>query len=328
MIKWPILNGNVLSENNQDMMKTIKKLALVFVFISVNASAQDAIVPLWPNAVPNQNMDTDEKEQVEYRESGIIWVTNVQKPTLEVYLPAKGNANGRAVVIFPGGGYSGLAYDWEGRDIAKALNGNGVAGIVVKYRLSRSKSIVADQHIVPLQDAQRAIRIVRSKAKEWNLAENEIGIMGFSAGGHVASTLGTHFEDVVYPAQDVIDGISARPDFMALIYPVITLMEPAVNMGSRESLVGKEPTMEQLNYLSNEKQVKENTPPTFLLHAADDNPVPVENSLMFFKALKAHNISTTMHIYPSGGHGFSLGHKNKGLKNWLDLFVAWLDNLD
>nr|WP_293300093.1 alpha/beta hydrolase [Allomuricauda sp.] len=309
-------------------MKTTRIKFLFLVMMSLGVSAQDAIVPLWPNAVPNQKTDTNEKEQVEYRESGIIWITNVQKPTLEVYLPAKGNANGKAVLIFPGGGYSGLAYDWEGRDIAKALNGNGVAGIVVKYRLPRSKSIVADQQIVPLQDAQRAIRMVRSKAEEWNLAKNEIGIMGFSAGGHVASTLGTHFGDIVYPAQDAIDGISARPDFMALIYPVITLMEPAVNMGSRESLVGKEPTMEQLNYLSNEKQVKANTPPTFLLHAVDDNPVPVENSLMFFEALKAHDISTTMHIYPSGGHGFSLAHKDKRLKNWLDLFVAWLDNLD
>ncbi len=313
---------------NENTMKATRIKFLFLVMMSLGVSAQDAIVPLWPNAVPNQSMDTDEREQVEYRDSGIIWVTNVQKPTLEVYLPAKGNANGKAVIIFPGGGYSGLAYDWEGRDIAKALNGNGVAGIVVKYRLPESKSIVADQQIVPLQDAQRAIRIVRGKAKEWNLVENKIGVMGFSAGGHLASTLGTHFEDKVYPEQDSIDRISARPDFMALIYPVITLMEPAVNMGSRESLVGKEPTMEQLNYLSNEKQIKDNTPPTFLLHAADDTPVPVENSLMFFQALKVHDISTTMHIYPSGGHGFSLGHKNERLKNWLDLFVAWLDNLD
>ena len=150
------------------------------VLISVGMSAQDTIMPLWPKSIPNQHQ-SNEEEVISKSDDGILWVTNVQRPTLEVYLPSKRNMTGQAVVIFPGGGYYGLAYDWEGTDIAKALTANGIAGIVVKYRLPRSTSITEGKNVVPLQDAQRAIRLVRAKSEEWNIASNKIGIIGFSA---------------------------------------------------------------------------------------------------------------------------------------------------
>nr|WP_297784020.1 alpha/beta hydrolase [uncultured Allomuricauda sp.] len=308
-------------------MKSLKKSTLLIALISLGMSAQHTIMPLWPNTIPNQKV-TSEEEVVEYTEDGIIWITNVQKPTLEVYLPAKKNSTGQAVVIFPGGGYYGLAYDWEGTDIAKALTAKGIAGIVVKYRLPWSKSITKDKNVVPLQDAQRAIRLVKANAEEWHIAEDKVGIMGFSAGGHLASSLGTHYDDKVYERQDSADDISARPNFMALIYPVITLGVPSTHTGSRVSLVGENPTDDAVDYLSNEKHVDAETPPTFLLHAMDDDVVPVENTTLFFNALRAHNIPTTMHVYPTGGHGFSLALTDEKLKNWINLFFDWIAHLD
>lgn len=303
------------------------KTTFLFVLFSMAVSAQDTIMPLWPKAIPDQ-METSEKEVIEHTDDGMVWITNVQKPTLEVYLPAQRNANGKAVVIFPGGGYYGLAYDWEGTDIAKALNAKGVAGIVVKYRLPRSKSITKNKSVVPLQDAQRAIRLVKSNARAWGLDAKAVGIMGFSAGGHLASTLGTHYKEEVYEKRDAADDLSARPDFMVLIYPVITMEIPTTHMGSRVALVGEDPTQEAVDYLSNEKQVDTMTPPTFLLHAMDDGAVPVENTLMFFESLREHNVPASMHIYPKGGHGFSLGLEAGKPKNWIALLFDWMDNLD
>lgn len=288
-------------------------------------SAQKAIIPLWPNEIPNQK-PSDEKEKVETER--FIWISNVQEPTIEVYLPSKSNATGQAVVIFPGGGYYGLAYDWEGIDMAKALNSRGVAGIVVKYRLPLSKSIIKDKEVVPLQDAQRAMRLVRSKASEWNIKEDKIGIMGFSAGGHLASTLGTHYNDKVYDKQDDADDLSARPDFMALIYPVITMEKSTTHTGSRGALLGDNPSDEMSDRFSANKNVTKDTPPTFLLHAQDDGGVPVENSILMFSALKKEDVPVTMHIYPKGGHGFSLALQDKRLKNWIALLYDWIDNLE
>ncbi len=291
----------------------------------MSLSAQDTIMPLWPNEIPNQKA-SNEKEKVET--DRFDWVTNVQNPTIEVYLPTRSNANGQAVVIFPGGGYYGLAYDWEGIDMAKALNSQGVAGIVVKYRLPISKSITEDKEVVPLQDAQRAIRLVKSKAAEWNISEGKIGIMGFSAGGHLASTLGTHYNDKVYEKQDAADELSARPDFMALIYPVISMDDSTTHSGSKGALIGDKPSAELANRFSANKNVTADTPPTFLLHAQDDDGVPVENSILMFSALKKEGIPVTMHIYPKGGHGFSLALQDKRLKNWITLLYDWLDNLE
>lgn len=282
-------------------------------------------MPLWPNEAPHQKR-SNEKEKIETDQ--IDWITNVQQPTMEVYLPTKGNANGQAVVIFPGGGYYGLAYDWEGTDIAKSLNSKGVAGIVVKYRLPISKSIVETKEVVPLQDAQRAIRLVRSRAEEWNISEGKIGIMGFSAGGHLASTLGTHYDDKVYEKQDGADDLSARPDFMALIYPVISMDNKTTHSGSKGALLGEDPSDDLANRFSANKNVTKDTPPTFLLHAQDDDVVPVENSILMFSALKDQGIPVTMHIYPKGGHGFSLALEDQRLKNWITLLYDWLGNLE
>ena len=187
----------------------------IFLFstlLSMTTYAQNTVLPLWPNNIPN-SIKTDEKEEVV--SADIVTIAKVQVPQIEVYLPAKKIATGQAVLIFPGGGYGILAYDWEGTDFAKFLNAKGIAGIVVKYRLPSLKS-QTEIHKVPLQDAQRAIRTVRSKASEWNIDPTNIGIIGFSAGGHLASTLGTHYNDEVYPKKGAIDNLSARPDFMTL----------------------------------------------------------------------------------------------------------------
>lgn len=286
---------------------------------------QDTIVPLWPqDKVPNHIVS--EEREIIVKGDDLVRISKVQKPTIEVYLPAKANANGQALLIFPGGGYQILAYDWEGTDIAKFLNGKGIAGIVVKYRLPSSVS-QKDKHLVPLIDAQRALRMVRSMAEELNIDPAKIGILGFSAGGHLAATLGTHFDEKVYEAIDEIDKESARPDFMALGYPVITFGE-MTHGGSKENLIGENPKPERVIHFSNEKQVSTDTPPTFLFHATDDKAVSVENSLLFYQALKDKGVSATMHIYPKGGHGFSLARNNMHLRTWTERLFEWLESLE
>lgn len=296
---------------------------LITLFLSMTTYAQNTVLPLWPKNIPN-SIKTDEKEEV--ISADIVRIAKVQLPQIEVYLPAKKIATGQTVLIFPGGGYGILAYDWEGSDFAKLLNAKGIAGIVVKYRLPNSKS-VTEKHKVPLQDAQRAIRTVRYNAAEWNIDPNNIGIIGFSAGGHLASTLGTHYNEVVYAKQDAIDQLSARPDFMTLAYPVITMGELNTHGGSRKNLLGENPTQEMLDHFSNELQVTADTPPTFLLHASDDTAVPVENSLLFYTALLKHKVPAAMHIYPTGGHGFALGLQEPHLATWTDQWIGWMNSL-
>ncbi|MEP2278585.1 alpha/beta hydrolase [Maribacter sp.] len=299
------------------------RLLLLFLVLVSYVSAQDTIISLWPeDKIPNQ-LKSSEKEV--HEQSEILRISKVQVPIIEVYLPSKRDATGEAVLIFPGGGYGILAYDWEGTDIAKFLNSKGIAGIVVKYRLPSDVS-QKDKKYVPLIDAQRAIRLVRSNAQRFNVKSDKIGIIGFSAGGHLASTLGTHFNEKVYKAVDEIDTENARPDFMALGYPVISFGE-MTHQGSKRNLIGEHPSIDLVDYFSNEKQVTESTPPTFLLHATDDMVVPVENSLLFYKAVKDKNISATMHIYPKGGHGFGLGLHDEHLKGWSNLLIEWIVSL-
>ena len=298
-------------------------LLLLILIVTGNSAAQDTIMQLWSkDKIPNQ-IKSLEKEVHEQNE--ILRISKVQVPTIEVYLPSKRDATGEAVLIFPGGGYGILAYDWEGTDIAKFLNSNGIAGIVVKYRLPSDVS-QTDKKYVPLIDAQRAVRLVRANAEQLNVNPDKIGIIGFSAGGHLASTLGTHFNEKVYEPIDGIDDESARPDFMALGYPVISFGE-VTHQGSKNNLIGENPTIDMVDYFSNEKQVTEQTPPTFLLHATDDTVVPVENSLLFYKAVKDKGVSATMHIYPKGGHGFGLGLHDEHLKDWGDRMIDWIVSL-
>lgn len=300
---------------------------LLFIFLVgfTEAHSQDTILPLWPkDKIPNR-IESNEKEEQVHGED-LLRIGKVQKPTIEVYLPAKSNANGQAVLIFPGGGYHILAYDWEGTDVAKFLNGKGIAGIVVKYRLPSSVS-QNDKHLVPLIDAQRAMRMVRSKAAEFNIDPNRIGAIGFSAGGHLVATLGTHYKEKVYDSLDEIDSKNARPDFMALVYPYISkrpknYKAPEINASAKAT----EPVITE--YFSLEKAVTPETPPAFLVHAINDPGVPVENSLAMFQALKENAVPTTMHIYPTGGHGFSLARNDKHLRSWTERWFEWMESLD
>ncbi|MBM1107715.1 alpha/beta hydrolase [Aurantibacter crassamenti] len=306
-------------------MKYFAALLIITLMITSNAFSQDTIMPLWPkDKIPNR-IDSDEKEVHVYND--ILRIQTVQEPTIEVYLPSKKTANGQAMLIFPGGGYGILAYDWEGTDMAKFLNSKGIAGIVVKYRLP-SEISQKDKHNVPLIDVQRAIRMVRSNASAYNVDPNKIGIMGFSAGGHLASTLGTHFNEKVYQPIDAIDNLSARPDFMALIYPVITFTQSTKHSGSEKNLLGEKIDPKLEKHFSNELQVTSDTPTTLLIHAADDTSVPVANSILFFEATQEKGVEATMHIYPKGGHGFGLARDNVYLRGWTERMFEWLENLD
>jgi acetyl esterase/lipase len=285
--------------------------------------AQNMTLPLWNGSPPLQKeMDLKEKVVSE----GIVRIGNVQIPTIEVYLPAKQIATGQAVVIFPGGGYSILAYDWEGTDFAKWLNSQGIAGIVVKYRLPKSASLT-DPKEVPLMDAQRAIRLVRQNASDWNIAPSKVGVMGFSAGGHLASTLSTQYSHTVDRTMDAADALSARPDFSILIYPVITFVSPAIHSGSMKALLGENQTEELKKRFSAELNVTAETPPTFLVHAGDDTGVPVENSLLYYAALRAKGVAASLHVYPEGGHGFAFGLGKGPVENWRDVLLDWINAL-
>ena len=298
-------------------------LALSFIFIMFNSSAQIEIVPLWEGEIPN-SQKANEKEITESTE--IVRISFVQKPTLEVYLPSKRNSNGQAVVICPGGGYRYLSYDWEGSDVAKWFNGKGITAFVLKYRLPNSKAIKVSYE-APLQDAQRAIRLVRFNAEKWNIDPSKIGIIGFSAGGHLASTLGAQFNKPNNFIEAASDTISARPDFMALIYPVVTMKADYTHKGSQLNLLGKNPSQALMNQYSNELQVTENTPPTFIVHSENDKTVSVENSLNFYKALKDKDVEVEMHLYPYGGHGYSLAFGKGRLQTWTDRLYDWLQSL-
>ncbi len=235
------------------------------------------------------------------------------------FYPEKGTANGTAMSYFPGGGYGGLSMDKEGYRVAKAFNKFGVTAFVVKYRLP-SDDIMIDKTIGPLQDAQQAVLMVRKHAAEWGIKPDKIGIIGFSAGGHLASTEGTHFDKLVI---DDKDNISVRPDIMVLLYPVITF-GPLAHVGSRENLIGKTPSNDLLTLYSNEKQITANTPPTMLVHATDDDVVPVQNTLMFYEALLNSKVKAEMHIFEAGGHGFGLNNP-KSKDKWIDWCKNWLD---
>lgn len=305
-------------------MRFILFLFITFLLVWTECQAQNFMLPLWSEGIPNYK-ETDEVEISD--SSNIIRISNVQIPDISVYLPAKKNATGQAVVICPGGGYVRLAYDWEGSDVARWLGSKGIAAIVLKYRLPISNNNIVG-YKSPLLDVKRAIRTVRYYASDWNIEKNKIGVMGFSAGGHLASTLGTHFDYGESDAIDEIDRMSSRPDFMILMYPVITFSKPFMHRGSRNALLGENPDSSLVNFYSNELQVKDDTPPTFIVHADDDGGVPVENSLVFYEALKKKNVPVEMHIYPEGGHGFGLALGRGHLESWSDRCIDWLRWID
>lgn len=291
-------------------------LALITLFSGLVASSfAQTPIPLYPNGVPNSK-----PTPAAYKEKVNDWhgTADVSIPTITPYL-LKGGAVHTAVLIIPGGAYTAVVLGHEGDSIAHACNKIGVSAFVLKYRLPND-SIMVDKTIGPLQDAQSALVMIRKNAKQWNIDPSKVGVIGFSAGGHLASTLGTHFDK---PAIQDKGNISLRPDFMALIYPVITFGAFA-HVGSRENLIGKNPPQELIDLYSNEKQVTAQTPPTFLVHAEDDNLVPVQNSLLFYNALLKNKVKAEMHIYPGGGHGFGLN--NWTTKDyWFDRMKEWME---
>lgn len=248
--------------------------------------------------------------------SGIVRIKNVSVPMLTIYRPRV--SNGTAVVICPGGGYSILAAGHEGADVAKLLNGWGITAFVLKYRLP-DDAIMVNKTIGPLQDAQRAIMLVRQHAAEWKVDPARIGIMGFSAGGHLASTASTHFSKPVIEAE----GVSVRPDFSVLVYPVISFTDSLMHRGSRDNLLGTDLSAARIAEYSNEQQVNRETPPAFLIHASDDKVVPVGNSIAYYQALVKNNVPAELHLYQNGGHGFGLNNKTTK-DQWAERLRSWL----
>ena len=289
-----------------------RMLLMMVVFLSAVMpvfSAEQQVMLLWENGAPNA-LGTEDKD----------------KPLVTVWFPDKDIAIDTAVVVCPGGGYGGLALDHEGKQIGEWFNSFGVTAVVLEYR-HQGKGY---GHPNPLLDVQRAIRTVRHNAEQWGIDPAKIGVMGFSAGGHLASTAGTHFDDPPkFPnnyTTDAIDAVSCRPDFMILCYPVIRFNSTVTHRGSQNNLIGSDAPPELVEYYSSEKQVTDRTPPTFILFTDEDTVVPSENGIAFYLALRQHKIPAEMHIYQKGGHGLGLAKGHRGAEVWPDLCKAWLIN--
>lgn len=271
--------------------------------------------PIYSGQIPNYIPGPDSSKSI--ITNGILRISNVSIPKYKFFKSANASKNAPCVIVCPGGGYTILAASHEGSDVAQKLNEYGVHVLLLHYRLPNSKSQI-DKSIAPLQDAQQAIRIVRENAVSWGVDVQKVGIMGFSAGGHLASTAATHF-DKDYTGLNL--GISLRPDFQILLYPVIT-MKDFGHQGSKNMLIGAKAKIDTVDLFSNELQVTSKSPKAFIVHASDDGGVPVKNSLVYAEALSYHNVPVSMHIYPGGGHGF--GMNNKTTKElWMDRLITW-----
>lgn len=267
--------------------------------------AQDtktSVERLWPNGAP-----------------GAVGEEEADKPSITIYLPPPDKATGAAIVVCPGGGYGALAMDHEGKQVAAWLNANGIAAFVLRYRIAPRY-----KHPAPIEDAQRAIRTVRARAAEWEVDPGRIGILGFSAGGHLSSTAATHFDKGDQDAADPIDRASCRPDFAVLVYPVISFTTEYTHRGSLSNLLGSDPDEKLVESLSNEKRVTAETPPTFLVHTNEDSSVPPENSVLFYLALRKVKVPAEMHIYEKGRHGLGLGPNDSALATWPQHCITWL----
>lgn len=260
-----------------------------------------------PNAKPTPNEETG-------ADTG--WIQKVSQPSIQVYLPAKVKATGASVVIFPGGAYWGLTFDYEGVQQANYFIDQGIAAFVVKYRLPND-AWMQDKSIGPLQDAQQAMKFVREHASLWNLDAKRVGAVGFSAGGHLAASLATHWEKALVANPN---NTNIRPDFLVLVYPVISMDDRVTHLDSRKALLGAKPTKAHIKYFSNELHVTAQTPPTLLLHAVDDSLVDVKNSLLFFEALKHQGVAVEGHFLERGEHGFVRIAQDR----WHDLILQWL----
>ncbi|WP_426484754.1 prolyl oligopeptidase family serine peptidase [Flavobacterium sp. 2] len=302
--------------NNLSRLKA--SLLFISLLLTITALSQKKEIPLW-DKIPDEIVSKEYSEEVDHKNELSEGVRKVTLPTLTVYLADPEKSNGTSVIICPGGGYGMLAINKEGYKVAEWFNSLGINAFVLKYRLP-SDLIMKNKTVAPLQDAQQAVRLVRRNASKWKLNPNKIGIMGFSAGGHLASTLSTHYNDKVYTP---LDTTSAKPNFSILIYPVISMQEGITHQGSKDNLLGKSSNSELTEKYSNEKQVTNETPKTFLVHATDDKAVPVENSINYYLALKKEKVLAEMHLYENGGHGFGLGVKGTNA-NWPKDCEKWL----
>jgi acetyl esterase/lipase len=296
----------------------MKQYKTVFVFMALVSVAATCYgqkeIPLYQGKVPDARAGAADEEAFNADHTA---VSKVSIPTLTIYLPPENKATGTGVIICPGGGYHNLVIDREGYRMAKRMVALGVAAFVLKYRLPSDRTMI-NKAIGPLQDAQQAIKLVRLHAAQWHVDSNKLGIMGFSAGGHLASTAGTHFS---HPVIEDKQGISLRPDFMILVYPVISLTNNLGHVGSRNNLLGKNPTAEEITAFSNEQQVTPETPTAFIVQAGDDSVVKVANSIVFFEALHRYKIPAALHIYSKGGHGF-LKYPPRDV--WMKDLVYWM----
>ena len=297
------------------------KLALLVIHVMIVSAmyAQNQTLPLYQNGITCEN---DHIEEIS-RDGIGRRITKVNEPSLSIFLPKKEIATGTGVLICPGGGYYLLAWDWEGIEIAKWLNSMGVAAFVLKYRLPHWESDHCRDKVA-LMDAKRAMRLIRKNADTYEVDINRIGVMGFSAGGHLASTLSTHFDNGDANSTQVIETFNSRPDFSILMYPVISMDPTIAHMGSRKNLLGDSPSDEMLLHFSNEKQIKKDTPPTLLIHANDDKAVPPENSLVYYRALREKGIPASLHIFERGGHGFALAKGKGATEQWTSICNGWL----
>jgi acetyl esterase/lipase len=288
--------------------------ACCLLFLStMSLFAEPLVLPLWPEGVPGVKPHT-----APFIADPTGRVGEVHEPTLTVYAPPAGQANGTAAIICPGGGYAWLSTVREGKRYAEWLNQFGVTCFVLHYRLKEYG------HPAPLRDALRAIRLVRSRAAEFGVDPQRIGIVGSSAGGHLASSAATLFNHPDGKTGAALDEVSARPDFAILVYPVILMEGPHIHAGSRNNLISEKPSPELVGLVSTERRVTKDTPPVFLVHAQDDKAVPVENSLAFYAALRAAGVPVEMHLYEKGGHGFAMEAKHVPTSEWPDRAETWL----
>jgi len=281
-------------------MKTKILTLMLFLMVGYTAVAQQ-VLPLYPDTIPGSTVKLSKEEE----------------PTLTLYLPIKEKATGTAMLVIPGGGYGFLAFEEEGIAIGKAFAEKGIAAFVLKYRLPKRETM-RDKSYGPLMDAQQAMKVIRSNAVNWNLNPRKVGVIGYSAGGHLASTLGTHFSKSYIPNKE---NISLRPDFMILVYPVISMNDQLTHMGSKINLLGMEPSKEKVALFSNELQVTKETPPTYLTHCGDDQVVDVNNSIVFYQALQKNGVDAELHLFPKGNHGFT---QRLPVSDWMDPMLGFM----
>lgn len=303
------------------MKRIIKTIICNIVLINSTILSAQEIIPLYTDGIPNSKPVVN-NERSELGKDGILRISEVSVPALSIYM-VKNQKKNPAVIICPGGGYKILAASHEGADVARALNQMGVTAFVLKYRIP-DDSVMPDKSIGPLQDAQRAIQLVRENAEKWNIDASKIGIMGFSAGGHLAASASTRYDEKII---ENLKQTSLRPDFSILIYPVISFMEGIKHKGSETNLLGADPTAQKLERYSNELNTSAQSPPAFLVHASDDSAVPVANSIRYYESLLRYKVYSSLIVYPRGGHGFGMNNKTTADK-WMDNLKSWLISIN